>query len=73
MNKAFVLALAGLAAAVCPARADTSIVFNEIMYHPATNEPAMEWVEAPATEWVAASAMEAAGSAPGEAPVQALD
>ncbi len=25
--------------------ADTSVVFNEIMYHPATNEPAMEWVE----------------------------
>ncbi|PYJ00143.1 MAG: hypothetical protein DME25_21400, partial [Verrucomicrobia bacterium] len=24
---------------------DTSVVFNEIMYHPATNEPAMEWVE----------------------------
>src|SRR4029077_4757241 len=27
------------------ARADTSIVFNEVMYHPATNEAAMEWVE----------------------------
>ncbi len=26
-------------------RADTSVVFNEIMYHPATNQPAMEWVE----------------------------
>jgi hypothetical protein len=26
-------------------RADAVIVFNEIMYHPATNEPAMEWVE----------------------------
>lgn len=26
-------------------RADTTLVFNEIMYHPATNEPAMEWVE----------------------------
>src|SRR5436309_13722852 len=26
-------------------RADTSLVFNEIMYHPATNEAAMEWVE----------------------------
>src|SRR5258706_5305264 len=25
--------------------ADTVVVFNEIMYHPATNEPAMEWVE----------------------------
>jgi len=26
-------------------RADTTVVFNEIMYHPTTNEPAMEWVE----------------------------
>ena len=26
-------------------RADATLVFNEIMYHPATNEPAMEWVE----------------------------
>ncbi|HMJ91647.1 MAG TPA: lamin tail domain-containing protein, partial [Candidatus Acidoferrum sp.] len=26
-------------------RADTTLVFNEVMYHPATNEPAMEWVE----------------------------
>src|SRR5207253_3003289 len=25
--------------------ADTVLVFNEIMYHPATNEPALEWVE----------------------------
>src|SRR5437764_3833711 len=25
--------------------ADTVVVFNEIMYHPATNEPALEWVE----------------------------
>jgi Lamin Tail Domain/Carbohydrate binding domain/CotH kinase protein len=27
------------------AAADTSLVFNEIMYHPATNEAALEWVE----------------------------
>jgi len=26
-------------------RADAVIVFNEIMYHPAANEPALEWVE----------------------------
>lgn len=26
-------------------RADSVVVFNEIMYHPALNEPAMEWVE----------------------------
>jgi len=25
--------------------ADTVVVFNEIMYHPATNEPALEWLE----------------------------
>lgn len=27
------------------ARGDTALVFNEIMYHPAVNEPALEWVE----------------------------
>ena len=27
------------------ARPDTVVVFNEIMYHPATNEAALEWVE----------------------------
>src|ERR1051326_908988 len=26
-------------------RADSVVVFNEIMYHPATNEPALEWLE----------------------------
>ena len=26
-------------------QADTSLVFNEIMFHPATNEATMEWVE----------------------------
>jgi hypothetical protein len=26
-------------------RADAVVVFNEIMYHPATSEPFMEWVE----------------------------
>ncbi|HZO85607.1 MAG TPA: lamin tail domain-containing protein, partial [Verrucomicrobiae bacterium] len=26
-------------------RADTTLVFNEIMYHPVINEPAYEWVE----------------------------
>jgi len=26
-------------------RADAVIIFNEIMYHPAVNEPALEWVE----------------------------
>src|SRR4030095_4503640 len=27
------------------ARADSVVVFNEVMYHPAVNEPALEWVE----------------------------
>jgi len=27
------------------ARADSVVVFNEIMYHPAMNEPGLEWVE----------------------------
>ena len=27
------------------AQADSIVVFNEIMYHPSTNEPALEWVE----------------------------
>jgi len=31
--------------AAAGSRADTSVVFNEIMYHPWTNEPTMEWVE----------------------------
>ena len=35
----------GLLCAVLTARADTSLVFNEIMYHPMTNEPVFEWVE----------------------------
>ena len=33
----------GLLAGV--AFADSVVVFNEVMYHPATNEAAMEWVE----------------------------
>lgn len=27
------------------ARADATLVFNEVMYHPAAHEPALEWVE----------------------------
>ncbi len=34
-----------LLATLHAARADATLVFNEIMYHPATNELAMEWVE----------------------------
>src|SRR6266545_2254376 len=34
-----------LACLVASAHADSPVVFNEIMYHPLTNEPAFEWVE----------------------------
>lgn len=34
-----------LLAATLPARADSVVVFNEIMYHPATNAPGQQWVE----------------------------
>lgn len=44
MKAFFAAALSGLLAAQ-PVGADTTLVFNEIMYHPATNEPAMEWLE----------------------------
>src|SRR5688572_23636911 len=26
-------------------KGDSVVVFNEVMYHPATNEPALEWIE----------------------------
>ena len=37
-----------LLALLCPGAAvfaDSTVVFNEIMYHPATSEPALEWLE----------------------------
>src|SRR5580765_7192416 len=39
--------LAGLICVCCLSnlRGDTALVFNEIMYHPQTNEAAFEWVE----------------------------
>jgi len=45
MNRFTHLLLLGLATLPLAARADTCIVFNEIMYHPATNESALEYVE----------------------------
>ena len=40
------LALAALAIACeITVHADSTVVFNEVMYHPATNEAALEWVE----------------------------
>src|SRR6267378_1915425 len=45
MNRFTHLLLLGLATLPLAVRADTSIVFNEIMYHPATNETTMEWLE----------------------------
>ncbi|HWN97009.1 MAG TPA: lamin tail domain-containing protein, partial [Methylomirabilota bacterium] len=44
MNRLCLSVLLAVLSASC-VRADTTLVFNEIMYHPATNEPAMEWVE----------------------------
>ena len=40
-----VLALALLAGGLGAVRADSVVVFNEIMYHPQTNELASEWLE----------------------------
>ncbi|MBN2505882.1 MAG: lamin tail domain-containing protein [Verrucomicrobia bacterium] len=40
-----VLSALVLALGAVQARAGTTIVFNEVMYHPATNEPALEWLE----------------------------
>src|SRR5688500_7286750 len=34
-----------LLATIVLARADSAVVFNEIMYHPLTNEAQLEWVE----------------------------
>ena len=41
----FALLAASIALQTGTVQADSIVVFNEIMYHPATNEPAMEWVE----------------------------
>ncbi|HWQ92728.1 MAG TPA: lamin tail domain-containing protein, partial [Clostridia bacterium] len=43
----FVGCFLGLCLLACPAsiRADSVVVFNEVMYHPSTNEAALEWVE----------------------------
>lgn len=44
--KKLLLSLPVLAACVAQqARADAVVAFNEVMYHPATNETAMEWIE----------------------------
>ena len=40
-----VLLLLGLLLCRCQVFADSTVVFNEIMYHPATNEASLEWVE----------------------------
>src|SRR6185503_15640907 len=42
----FVQIAVGLLIAIAmPARPDSAVVFNEIMYHPITNESQLEWVE----------------------------
>jgi hypothetical protein len=44
--KRIVLAVAALmACCAVSVRADSTVVFNEIMYHPQTNEPVLEWLE----------------------------
>jgi hypothetical protein len=45
MKKSLSLLTLCTLAASARLHADAVVVFNEIMYHPATNEPAMEWVE----------------------------
>src|SRR5690242_19431222 len=45
MNPHRLACLVLMLAPVLPAFADATLVFNEIMYHPQTNEPALEWVE----------------------------
>ena len=43
-RRAPVFAAAALAG-VASVRADSVVVFNEVMFHPAVNEPALEWIE----------------------------
>src|SRR5439155_6570555 len=43
MKKLLLVAILLTGCLTPPLRADTSVVFNEIMYHPASN--ALEWVE----------------------------
>src|SRR3954451_9784777 len=45
MNRLFFLLIFSGFALVSRVNADVSLVFNEVMYHPATNEPGLEWVE----------------------------
>src|SRR5882757_7810436 len=45
VKQAIALFAVSLFAVTFAARADYTVVFNEIMYHPATNEATMEWIE----------------------------
>src|ERR1035437_4708550 len=45
MNKCCAFGVALTLAGAASLYADTSVVFNEIRYHPATNEAGLEWVE----------------------------
>ena len=45
MNRIFTLAITLACLAATQARADSVLTFNEVMYHPATNETTLEWVE----------------------------
>ena len=45
MNKVIISTLLCLFGLIVPLRADTSVVFNEIMYHPPSSEATTEWIE----------------------------
>ena len=45
MKRLLIFIALGVAGFPAPAQADSAVVFNEIMYHPQTNESALEWVE----------------------------
>ena len=45
LHRSVALVLAALACFTQSTRADSVVVFNEIMYHPASNEAGLEWLE----------------------------
>ena len=44
-SRSLIAVCLSVAAVLATARADTTVVFSELMYHPATNEAANEWIE----------------------------
>src|SRR4051794_41338754 len=45
MRKSFAVLILLAGCSLQSIYADSVVVFNELMYHPATNEPTMEWIE----------------------------